>query len=422
MRKNKLFKKYGKSLRPYIDLISYLFARILSALPVSSEIIGSPKKAYKSTYDWIIQYNSRARVAKSSYQEIYPSYFRSSSEIRTTDKKIHAEFQKQQNRVTSNAIRSAFVASIPNGRIWGYHQHGIIITPDDGVLIDISYEGRTSQTKLINDETNHPIFRKFKLEPVTHLNETVALLSVRGGQVYYHWMFNLLPKIHLLNRSIGIDNIDKFVINKVCTKFQEETLRILGVPQSKLIEIDGESFHVKANQVVVTSFTQISTWSCEFLRSEFLKHTSPKVASEEYIYISRGDARKRRVANEGDVINYLEKFGFKIVTLESMSVLEQAQLFSSAKAIVAPHGAGLTNAVFCQPGTKLVEFFSPNYVHPLYWDLSNHVGLEYYYFLGEQQHLPSYHNPNADDIVINLNSLAKTLQLAGISKQLTCST
>jgi capsular polysaccharide biosynthesis protein len=421
MNKNKLLKTYGKAFRPYLDFISYLFARTLSALPFSSEVIGSPKKAYKSTYDWLSKYNSRSKTAKVSYQEIYPSYFRSLSQVKTPEQKLHDEFRKQQNRIISNPIRSAFVASIPNGRIWGYHQHGIVITPDDGVLIDISYEGKTSQTKFISDETNHPIFRKFKLESVTHLNGTVALLSVRGGQVYYHWMFNLLPKIHLINCSIGLDNIDKFVINKVCTKFQEETLRVLGIPKNKLIEIDDESFHVKAEQVVVTSFTQISTWSCEFLRSKFLRHTLPKVA-EEYIYISRGDARKRRVANEGDVINYLKKFGFRVITLESVSVLEQAQLFSSAKAIVAPHGAGLTNTVFCQPGTKLIEFFSPNYVHPLYWDLSNHVGLEYYYFIGEQQHLPSHYNPNADDILINLNSLAETLKIAGINKQLTCST
>ena len=98
-----------------------------------------------------------------------------------------------------------------------------------------------------------------------------------------------------------------------------------------------------------------------------------------------------------------------------MSVIEQALLFSQAKVVIAPHGAGLTNIVFCNPNTKIVEFFSPNYLHPGYWRLSNQVGLEYYCLLGEKQPLATHSRPKTDNISLNLDSLANIMKLANIS-------
>ncbi|MBD1921548.1 glycosyltransferase family 61 protein [Microcoleus sp. FACHB-831] len=54
------------------------------------------------------------------------------------------------------------------------------------------------------------------------------------------------------------------------------------------------------------------------------------------------------------MINFLKKFGFEQVTLESLSVSDQAALFSSAQVVIAPHGAGLSNVVFCNRGTKVI--------------------------------------------------------------------
>jgi capsular polysaccharide biosynthesis protein len=82
------------------------------------------------------------------------------------------------------------------------------------------------------------------------------------------------------------------------------------------------------------------------------------------------------------VIDYLAKFGFQTFVTESLSVVEQIALFYHAKIIVAPHGSGLTNIIFCQKGAKVIELVSPHYLRPYYSIISQLLGLEHYYIIG----------------------------------------
>lgn len=90
---------------------------------------------------------------------------------------------------------------------------------------------------------------------------------------------------------------------------------------------------------------------------------------------------------------------------------------AAAKVIISPHGAGLTNLVFCSPGTKLIEIFSPKYVNCLYWQISNFCDLQYYYLIGE-----NYENNNSEqllwkpDIIVNIDKLLQTIKLAKLTE------
>ena len=70
--------------------------------------------------------------------------------------------------------------------------------------------------------------------------------------------------------------------------------------------------------------------------------------------------------------------GFEPITLESLSIAEQVKTFAEATHIVAPHGAGLVNCLWCRPGTKVYELtheaFSYKKVYP---SLSHHLKLEH---------------------------------------------
>ncbi|MFK7943264.1 MAG: hypothetical protein AB8B85_10180, partial [Paracoccaceae bacterium] len=43
--------------------------------------------------------------------------------------------------------------------------------------------------------------------------------------------------------------------------------------------------------------------------------------------------------------------------------------------VVAVHGAGLTNLLFCRPGTRVIEIFPGNFVKSPYWWLCRQLGL-----------------------------------------------
>ena len=56
----------------------------------------------------------------------------------------------------------------------------------------------------------------------------------------------------------------------------------------------------------------------------------------------------------------LDRYGYGIVELEDWSIERQMQLFSRATHVVAPHGAGLTNALWVPIGGKVLEI-RPSY-------------------------------------------------------------
>jgi len=170
-----------------------------------------------------------------------------------------------------------------------------------------------------------------------------------------------------------MDSIDKFALNACDSAYEKETLNSLGIPHDKILESRYHP-HFTADKLIVPSICDgaagTSKWKCEYLRRMFLNEKqSLKTNYSERIYISREKASYRRIVNEKDVVGCLEKFGFRTVKLETMSVAEQAACLAAAKVVVAPHGGGLTNLVFCSPGTKVIEIFSPIYV-PIAFGLS----------------------------------------------------
>ena len=325
-----------------------------------------------------------------------------------------------------------FVSIIPEGRAWIMPKKNdwrlcyalAIMTPDNYLLADLSREYPSPLpgcTKYHPKE--HQIFGLEQLPLLEKINGKVAVLSVLSGNIYFHWMVDLLPRIEILSQSLDLEEIDWFVVNEHQQPFQQETLKTLGIPQHKILESDRHP-HIQAEELVVPSHPSylgwLQPWGLEFLREVFLKDRMINQPGwPERIYISRGNARYRQIMNEPEVIDVLKQFDFTCMTPESMSLESQIATFAHAKIIVAPHGSGLTNIVFCNPGTKVIELFSPHYIRYYYWQISQLLGLEHYYLIGEAfrcypiRHL-MYESSLVEDIFVNLVSLNQMFKVVGI--------
>jgi capsular polysaccharide biosynthesis protein len=418
----KMFRFFKSSLKVLIKPVHKFTINILRRLPISSELIGPPKGFYPSTLDWVTASDIGQDTTKGIYIEVHSGYKLTRLNPKTLDNTIHWQYRLQ----STYEFPKTFVVVVPYGRVW--REKGVVISPDDKILADVSIELETFNVK---NTKNHSVFSQIKLPSLTKLNKTVALLSSGGGNIYFHWMFDILPRFHLLQcGGVSINSIDYFLVNSIHQNFQVETLSILGIPKTKIIE-SHDFPHIKAERLIVPSLpsipAQVPKWVCDFLREKFLSRENERNKNyPERIYISRSKASHRRVLNESDVVNVAKEYGFEVFQLESMTVAEQAILFSSAKVVIAPHGGGLSNIIFCEPGTKIIEFFSPNYIIPCFWGISNQLDLEYYYLLGEGLS-PSLPEDFDDyllrkdfipdlrkDIVLNLNSLSKIMKLAGV--------
>jgi len=108
----------------------------------------------------------------------------------------------------------------------------------------------------------------------------------------------------------------------------------------------------------------------------------PPRAPRQKIYVGRAGNPNRVLANEAQVAARAEAAGFTRVQPESLSVADQIRLFTEASHIIAPHGAGLANIVFCQPGAALCELHMDAYVHQAYRSLAAVRGLRYFCAVG----------------------------------------
>ena len=83
--------------------------------------------------------------------------------------------------------------------------------------------------------------------------------------------------------------------------------------------------------------------------------------------------------------------------------------------IVGAHGAALTNLVFCRPGTRVIELFSPRYVNPCYRDLCVAAGLSYAAVIGDGKDwdLSTRHDEPSAAITVSWSLLEEALEAVG---------
>lgn len=328
-----------------------------------------------------------------------------------------------------------FVAVIPNGRAWIVPQQNYwlvckaiaIMTPDNQLLADVSREYPAPLPGCPSyDPQQHQVFHREQLPPLQQIEGRVAVLSGLSGNVYFHWMVDILPRLELLRQSgIKLEQIDWFLVNSYQAPFQRETLTRLGIPEFKILESDRFP-HIQAQQLIVPSWPGymgwLQPWAIDTLRRWFLPKSQNLGRNyPERIYISRGDASYRRVLNEDEVIQFLRPWGFVTVQLETLSFGEQVALFAQAKVIMGAHGSGLTNILFCQPGTQVIEWMSPHYNRHYYWVISQYLGLEHYCLTAEGFSCYPlrglmYQNPLTEDIWLNLVSLKRLLEILFVRK------
>lgn len=97
-------------------------------------------------------------------------------------------------------------------------------------------------------------------------------------------------------------------------------------------------------------------------------------------YVSRRGSR-RSFRNDDHVERQFAKAGVSVVHLEDFKFLDQVKLFANARTIIAPHGAGLANIVFCPENAKVIEIAPANQAIQCFEIICMSVGCDYERYL-----------------------------------------
>ena len=210
------------------------------------------------------------------------------------------------------------------------------------------------------------------------------MLTTPEAKNYCHWITDGLQKIKVLEEAgFQISSFDWILVNLETNNFQRPSLELMGVPMERVVNTNAHP-HLIVEHLTAPSWSEQSgVYDAEdlnWLRSRLLKRTvRGGKAFPKRILISRESAVYRRLLNEKELLEELRSADFQPISLEQLSFEDQITLFHNAEAVIAPHGAGLTNILFCQPGTRIIEIVNPQFAHQMYYYMASVSGLDYRY-------------------------------------------
>ena len=269
------------------------------------------------------------------------------------------------------------VYSISSGRLYTDRVHDIAALLDNKIIEGASLQFRDGpeSTIQISNAKNNIVLEKGTPRKLRKLNGTVLSLLTggAGNSNYWHWLYDVLPKLCLCNNLVNLNEIDFFLLPSMKKKFQRETLDYLNIPFQK--RISSEKFrHIKAKKLIITDHPILTTgnatkdiqnipnWIMYWLQDKFI-NKNKITNNKNKIYIDRNDKNikytsERLIKNEEEIKKYLLKNNFIIAKLHDMKFIDQVNLFNNAECVVGLHGGGFGNISFCKPGTKIIELKS----------------------------------------------------------------
>jgi capsular polysaccharide biosynthesis protein len=295
-----------------------------------------------------------------------------------------------------------------------------VLEVKNGILIVGREEVYTADGKVIKEITaqkNNPSkgHSKRKLKKPIALDGTILSLSLSGLEGnYYHYNVEYLARLYLFR----ITGLDFDWVDYACeSRFQKQFLKFLQIPEEKVLPDTLKGKAITCEKLIVPSM--INNWEYYAMPGGRLHHMKQYIPEwfvgvhEEFrkktkklirVYISRSKADRRRVLNECDVIELIVKYGFAVHHMEDLSVEEQIDLFNSAEKIIAPHGAGLVNIVFCLSPCQVLEIYPENYLDSSFRILANVLNFDYHCMVGEKVNLTPQ-DPQKEEIRVNLEKL-----------------
>lgn len=242
----------------------------------------------------------------------------------------------------------------------------VVLWPDWGVTVD-------RESRLVLDSIFDPcrlghlernaVFRRY---PILNCDEPATTISVGPAwDNHYHWLIDSLPRVMGLHHPLvaALPVVRLFV----CGTLSEDRRRMLRALLPSNVEVASVSprTRIRARRFVLLPF--LAGDRAGYLPAAYHDFFRPRAFAEfgvepagkptRRILVSRAGAPKRRIANQTELDEKLATHGFEALRLETLSLSQQMNCFASAEAVVAGHGAGLTNLLFAGC-CKVLEIFA----------------------------------------------------------------
>ena len=274
-----------------------------------------------------------------------------------------------------------------NCRIYTDSSTNVAFIKDNNLIPKISYQQK--KNSIASLEHNSVLYKGTPSFKRIINGKVLSLVQGASGSNYFHWLFDLLPKVEILSKNNCLKKIDFFYVPTI-NNFILKTLKIYGIKEKQLINSSIQK-HIEADEVFTfehlylkkgnfqNSFEMIPKWIIFFLKKKFIK-LKKKISYKKHFFIDRSDSKYMhyKISNQIEVKKILEKNNFDYIQLSKIDWYKQIYIFNNAKTIIGLHGAGLANLVFCKKNTKIFEILTKNdSKRNLYKNISKKIKLNY---------------------------------------------
>lgn len=273
-------------------------------------------------------------------------------------------------RVTS--IPGRFIYQIPDARIYA----GFVSLKSNKILPESDWRIREFK----NTENSRRRFYRHKV----YLKGDYYCADNFFSQNYGHWLSDDLPR--LVEALPYLPSDTKIILFEPFCQFKIDSLSVFGITQERLIYLPG---YVRVYCETLWYATPLNDmiWNHEVInkiRNKLIsKYKIKQSVGPEKLYVSRLKSTQKRLQNESQLLPVLEKHNFTMVYPEILSLQEQVDLFSNARFIIGPFGAGLTNILF-SPTAHLMELQDCKYVPRVwFWKWASILGHQYSTIIGD---------------------------------------
>lgn len=225
---------------------------------------------------------------------------------------------------------------------------------------------------------------------------------------YFHWMCDVLPKLALLESTHSDCHI--LLPEDYTSAYISETLKHFDF---KGIERIPKKCYANVSDLYVCEKIAPSgnynPQIMHMLRDKFLsKNINKEVNGNERIYISRSKVERRKILNEDQMIPLLEKYGFKVIHFEDYSLSQQIEIARNSKYLVGLHGAGLTNIMFMNSNSSVLELKAENdRTNHCYFSIASVMDINYFYLFCKQEDITK--SIQDGNVFINVKQLEEEL-------------
>lgn len=275
--------------------------------------------------------------------------------------------------------KDAYIIFGPDTRKFFILKNGFYAPMGRGNAMKTMLPNLLDKEDIIYDEKNGKMYVNTNNIDLTDIKDKVIYFV--GDSGIYHLIMEAAPGLLLVKDKNYKLNIAKNI------KHNMGLIKALGNYKTVLAK---PYTHKKIKELIIPSpllennahFPNIELTNSliEKLKTSLSESTKVKPLGKK-IYISRSDARRRRVLNEEELIKQLRKRGFNIVIPGKYNLADQAKLFEKAEVIVGPHGMGLTNMLFSNNLKIVIELFSDTWCPNCYLRTAQVRGAKSYYAL-----------------------------------------